>query len=143
MLTRRFAILSLLALGACSSAPTIAPTTVQLGILGAPNMNGGAPARVKVYYLTESATFQSSDFFALFDAPEATLGSDLVSVSEFQLAPGRSVTDAQSFATAPTSIGVVAAFRDIDGRFLAVKPLVPATANPVQVTLSGNSVSLR
>lgn len=136
-------VILFLILAACSTAPTVTPTSVGLTISGAPGMNGGAPAQVKVFYLKDAGTFRASDFFALFDAPEATLGSDLVSVSEFQLAPGRTVTDSRSFAEAPAHIGIVAAFRDINGRFLAVRPLAPATLNPVSVTLDGNSVTLR
>ncbi|NSX53690.1 type VI secretion system lipoprotein TssJ [Parasulfitobacter algicola] len=139
-----FGILALLALSACSSTQVPTPTTVQLGITGAANMNGGAPAKIKVYYLNSPAIFRSSDFFAVFNAAEETLGADLVTVDEFQLAPGRTVTDTASFNTAPAAIGVVAAFRDIDGaNFLAVKPLIPNTANPVQITVTGNTVTIR
>ena len=64
-------------------------------------------------------------------------------VSAFSLVPGRNVTDSKRFLQPPAAIGVVAAFRDINGRFLAVKPLVADTLNPVAVTLSGNSVLIR
>lgn len=120
-----------------------APTSAQISITGAANMNGGAPARVKVYYLNATATFQSSDFFAVFDAPEQTLGSDLIAVEEFQLAPGRNVSDLKGFEVPPAAIGVVAAFRNIDGQFLAIKPIVPNSPNTVQVTLTGNTVSIQ
>ena len=122
---------------------TQAPTSAQLSITGASSMNGGAPARVKVYYLNAQDTFSSADFFAVFDQPEQTLGADLVAVDEFQLAPGRTVTDLKSFGTPPAAIGVVAAFRDVGGTFSAVKPLVPNAPNPVQITLAGNTVTIR
>lgn len=134
--------LALAALVGCTERGP-APTTVALSITGAVDMNGGTPAQVKVYYLNDAATFGSADFFAVFEAPEATLGVDLVSVSPFGLAPGRTVTDARSFASPPAAIGVVAAFRDINGTFLAVRPLVPNAPNPVQVTLTGNRVVIR
>ncbi|WP_299654851.1 type VI secretion system lipoprotein TssJ [uncultured Tateyamaria sp.] len=132
--------LSILA-GCAEQGP--APTTVTLSITGAADMNGGAPAQVKVYYLNDTERFRSSDFFAVFEQPEATLGADLVSVSPFSLAPGRTVADTKSFATPPAAIGVVAAFRDINGAFLAVRTLVPNAPNPVQVTLTGNRVVIR
>ncbi|MDO6590554.1 MULTISPECIES: type VI secretion system lipoprotein TssJ [Rhodobacterales] len=135
-----------LAVAACGAGPEIQPpaqTGVQLSITGAANMNGGAPAKVKVYYLSDAAAFRAADFFAVFDTPDVTLGADLVAVSEFQLAPGRTVTDTKTFATPPAAVGVVAAFRDIDGTFLAVKPLVPNALNPTRITLSGNSVTIR
>ncbi len=145
MLTRRHLIAAALAqltLSACSvSGP--ASTDVALSITGSTDMNGGAPAQVKVYYLKGTSQFRSADFFTVFDAPEATLGDALVQVQTFGLAPGRTVTDAKSFAEAPSAVGVVAAFRDINGQFLAVKPLTPGVPNPVTVTLSGNRVVIR
>lgn len=135
-------MLSAVALSACAPQRP-APTTVQLGINGAANMNGGAPAQVKVYYLNDAAAFRSADFFAVFGEPEATLGDDLVAVDTYQLAPGRRVTDTKSLTTPASAVGVVAAFRDVNGRFLTVKRLAPNTLNPVQVTLSGNTVTVQ
>lgn len=134
--------MALAALAGCADRGP-APTTVALSITGAADMNGGAPAQVKVYYLNDTAAFGSADFFAVFEEPEATLGSDLVAVSPFSLAPGRTVNDAQSFISPPAAVGVVAAFRDINGTFLAVRPLVPNAPNPVQVTLTGDRVAIR
>lgn len=134
--------LSLLALAACASPPPPpTPTVVELGITGAADMNDGAPARVKVYYLKAPAAFAAADFFALFEAPEATLGADLLDIDELQLAPGRMVTASKSFDTPPAALGVVAAFRDVGGPgFRAIQPLAPNTANTVPVTLTGNTV---
>ena len=90
-----------LALSACVTTPEPASTGVELNITGAADMNGGLPTQVKVYYLASDASFRSGDFFALFNEPEATLGSDLVAVDDFQLVPGRNVGDSRSFAQAP------------------------------------------
>ncbi|MEJ8472482.1 type VI secretion system lipoprotein TssJ [Roseibium algae] len=137
------AVLGLFLLSGCvSTAPS--PTTVDLAISGAANMNGGAPAKVKVFYLTSAATFNSSDFFTLFNTPQASLGTDLIAVDEFQLAPGRTVTDTRSINGTPSAIGVVAAFRDIDGaRFKAVRTIIPNSENRIRVTVSGTTVSIR
>lgn len=133
----------ILGLSACTTTPAPTPTTVGLGITGAANMNGGAPAKVKVYYLNDATTFRSLDFFAVFNAPEETLGAALIGAEEFQLSPGKTVTDTKTFTTAPAAIGVVAAFRDIDGTFLAIKPLTANASNPVQVILTGNTVTIQ
>ena len=137
------ALFGLMTLAGCvSGGPS--PTSVDLAISGAANMNGGAPAKVKVYYLASPATFQSADFFALFNNPEATLGTDLIAVDEFQLAPGRTVADTRIVNGNPTAIGVVGAFRDIDrAKFKGVKRLVPNSENRVRATLSGTTVSVR
>lgn len=133
------ALASFLVLFGCvASGP--ATTTVQLSIAGTDDMNGGAPAKVKVYYLASSGTFRTSDFFAVFNSPQATLGSDLIAVDEFQLAPGRIVNNTRSFPTAPAAIGVVGAFRDINGaKFLDVRPF----NNNIRIVVSGKSVSIR
>lgn len=146
MITRRRLILSTLALGALSACASQgpAPTNVALNITGAADMNGGAPAQVKVYYLADANTFRTADFFAVFEAPEATLGNDLIATQTFGLAPGRTITDTQSFSTTPpAAIGVVAAFRDITGGFSTSRTLVPSALNPVAITLTGNRVTIR
>ncbi|MTH98019.1 type VI secretion system lipoprotein TssJ [Roseibium sp. RKSG952] len=137
------AVIGLLVLTGCvSTSPS--PTTVDLAITGSANMNGGAPAKVKVYYLASTAEFGSADFFTLFNTPEAALGGSLVAMDEFQLAPGRTVTGIRSVNGTPTAVGVVAAFRDIDNaRFKSVRSLKPNAANRVRVTVLGNSVSVQ
>ena len=147
MLTKRIflATAAAVALFGCGASGP-AETTVNLSMTGAADMNGGAPAQAKVYYLTDTTAFRSADFFAVFNQPEATLGDALIKVETYQLTPGGTVTDTQSFPAAaptPTAIGVVGAFRDINGAFLQVRPLAPNVPNTVQVTLSGNTVTLR
>ncbi|MFK7943553.1 MAG: type VI secretion system lipoprotein TssJ [Paracoccaceae bacterium] len=143
---RRFAITGLLAtaVSACAPPPPAAPippTTVALTITGDMDMNGRRPAKVKIYYLASPARFGLADFFALFDQAEATLGADLLGSDEFSLGPGRVVTDAKEFATPPAAIGIVAGFREVGGPgWRAITPLTPNAPNPVQVTLSGNTV---
>lgn len=135
------AIASTLALGGCVTAP--GPTTVNLTMTGAATMNGTAPAKVKVYYLASSAAFRAADFFPVFNTPQAALGSDLLAVDEFLLAPGRTLTNSRRLATPPAAIGVVAGFRDIDhARFKDIRPLTPNATNTVRVTVSGNAVSI-
>lgn len=134
-----------LAVAACAPAPAPAPKTdVAISFTASGNMNGGAPAQAKVYYLTAPGTFQAADFFAVFQQPEATLGAELVAVDDFQLSPGQGATGSRSFDIPPVAVGVVVAFRDIgNARFSAVRPLTPGTLNPVAISVSGNSVSIR
>ncbi|MEM7667603.1 MAG: type VI secretion system lipoprotein TssJ [Pseudomonadota bacterium] len=147
MITRRTmgqltAATLLAGLTACAEPPP-PPTTVALSIVGGATMNGGVPAKVKVYYLTSAANFQAADFFAVFDTPEATLGPDLVAVDEYLLAPGKTEEDAKSFATPPAAVGVVAAFKNIgQPGWRAVAPLAPNTANPIAVALEGDTVTV-
>ncbi len=129
-------------LSACGAAPP-PPTEVALTINGGANMNNGRPAQVKVYYLAAKAAFDGGDFFALFDTPEAVLGTDLVSVDSYLLQPGATVTDAKSFKEAPAHIGVIAAFQSVDQPgWKATKPLAAKKVNNAEVSVSGMNVNL-
>lgn len=132
------------ALSACGSPPP-PPTDVALTVSGGAGMNNGRPAQVKVYYLASKAAFDGGDFFALFDSPEATLGTDLVAVDSYLLQPGAVVTDAKSFkpTQAPSHIGVIAAFQSVDQPgWKASEALAPKTANNAVASVAGMSVSL-
>ncbi|MEO1469453.1 MAG: type VI secretion system lipoprotein TssJ [Pseudomonadota bacterium] len=128
----------------CTPEP-VPPTDVALNIEGTASMNGGAPAQAKVYYLTSTANFEAGDFFALFNDPRGTLGTDVLQVDEYLLSPGASVQDTKVFspALAPTAIGVVAGFRDIDQPgWRTTAPLTPNGPNAVTVVLDGSTVSV-
>lgn len=137
--------LAALALAACAAPEPPAPTVATLTLTGAADMNGGLPAQAKVYYLRSAAAFETADFFALFDAPEATLAADLVAVESHLLAPGRTLTETRGFdaAAGPVALGVVAAFRDISGPgWKASIPLSPGAATAAAATLGASSVAL-
>jgi len=132
--------LAALMLSACGAEPPPppAPTTVALSVEGRADMNGGAPARVKVYYLNSDAAFRNADFFSLFEDPQAALGPDLVAVDEYLLTPGGSEEAAKSFDAAVPFIGAVAGLRDIDRPgWKATSPLEPRAPNPIRLTLDG------
>ena len=132
-----------LALGACAGPTPPPPTTVALSLTGAPEMNGGFPVQAKVFYLRSPAALETADFFAVFQQPEATLGADLIAAETHLLAPGETLTAAQSFDDAPAAIGVVAGFREIDGPgWQAVAPLAPQAANVVAVTIGADAVAI-
>jgi type VI secretion system protein VasD len=148
ILRRRFlgltgAAVAAAALSACGAPPPPPPTDVALSIAGGSDMNNARPAQVKVYYLASKAAFDGGDFFALFDTPEATLGTDLVNVDTYLLQPGSAVADAKSFKQAPSHVGVIVAFQSVDQPgWKAVKPLAPNTVNTVAASVSGTLVSL-
>ncbi len=138
------ALLAVLALAACAEPPPPpAPTTVALTIVGEPGMNGGASAKVKVYYLNADANFQAADFFKLFDEGAATLGGDLVTIDEYTVSPGQTIEDARTFDAAVPHIGVVAGLRDIDRPgWKASQALAPRAPNAIGLTVSGEGVKV-
>ncbi len=141
--TRLAAALALgaLALAACGGPPP--PTTVTLALTGSADMNGSAPAKVRVVYLGSQARFSTADYFVLAEGAEAALGPDLIAVDDYLLSPGQSIRDARSFDQPVTHVGVVAGYRDI-GRagWRGAAPLVPRTANTVTATVGGSAVAV-
>ena len=131
----------LLALAGCNGPSA---TTVNISAAGSANMNGGAPVKLKVFYLKSAGNFASSDFFALFNKGSETLGDNLLGTDDIQMVPGRTANKSRSLATEPTAVGVVAAFRDIGAaKFSAVRRISPGQENNLKVIVSGNSVSIR
>ncbi|WP_339948155.1 type VI secretion system lipoprotein TssJ [uncultured Albimonas sp.] len=135
-----------LTLAACGGPPPPPPpTTATLSLTGAPGMNGGLPAKVKVYWLRAPARFEGADFFALFGDAQEALGPDLIAVDEHLLAPGETLGSVRTFdrpAETPAVVGVVAGFRDVgQPGWSATAPLTPNAANPLAVTVSAAAVS--
>ncbi|SFH79919.1 type VI secretion system lipoprotein TssJ [Albimonas pacifica] len=135
-----------LALAACGGPPPPPPpTTVALTLTATPALNGGLPAQAKVYWLRSAARFEGADFFAVFGAPEATLGPDLVAVDAHLLAPGETLEISKTFdqpAATPAVVGVVAGFRDVgQPGWSASAPLAPNAANVRVVTLGSAVVA--
>lgn len=132
-----------LGLSACGMPPP-PPTTINLTVAASATSNSGNPVQVKVYYLRSTPKFEGGDFFSLFNSPEATLGADLADTDNYLLTPGTDATGARSYDTAaPVAIGVIAAFRSVDQPgWRAVGALAPNTANPINVTIDGTTVTI-
>ncbi len=113
-------IFVLLALTACSSKlPTIFPTKIKAQLLVSheinPDINNRpSPLVVRIYELTSADTFDSAEFFQLYDEEAATLGGDLIARQEFEVLPG----EGRELVFKPQDntrvFAVLAAFRDID-----------------------------
>lgn len=113
-------IFVLLALTACASTlPTIFPTKIKAQILASheinPNINNRpSPLVVRIYELASADTFNSAEFFQLYDEEAATLGGDLIARQEFEVSPG----EGRELVFKPQDntrvFAVLAAFRDID-----------------------------
>ncbi|RMF37034.1 MAG: type VI secretion system lipoprotein TssJ [Alphaproteobacteria bacterium] len=136
------AMLAMLVLAACGpSAPE--PTRIALGISTSPDMNGGAPARIQVFYLKGPGGFSSADFFSLSQNAVATLGADLASQAVYTVNPGSSQQDAASIPQPVTHVGVIVGFRNIGSSvwrgIVAVKPNAP---NSVSIEVSAAAVNV-
>ncbi len=110
----------LLAFTGCSSSPlTIFPTKIKAQILASheinPDINNRpSPVVIRVYELNSAATFNSVEFFQLYDEESATLGGDLIARQEFEISPG----EGRELMFKPQEntrvFGVLVAFRNYD-----------------------------
>lgn len=110
-------------LPACSSDPVQPPppppTVVELQIeagadVNADNAGNGAPIMLRLYELRESDSFNTADFFALFDQEQVTLSADLARKQQFLLKPGETKKLSLQPDDDVHSLGFFAAFRQLD-----------------------------
>ena len=82
-----------LVLVSCATPPPPKPTIIQVSLTVDVNTNPDArgrasPVVARLLELKSLATFQSADFFSLFDREREALGGDLVAKQELALQPG-------------------------------------------------------
>ncbi len=110
------ALLLAAAVAGCGGAPPPPPpTVVNLTLKATADVNAGitgqgAPVQVRVYQLASTSAFDGADFFQLFNHDTATLGTDLVHVDQFLLAPGASKTVVLKPNAQVTALGFFAAY---------------------------------
>ncbi|HEX7868449.1 MAG TPA: type VI secretion system lipoprotein TssJ [Variovorax sp.] len=147
---RRIAVLGLagagLLLAGCAAKPVVTTVTVTLtaGADANPDARGRAsPLTVRVYALKSPGPFEGSDFFSLFEKDQATLGAELVQREEVLLRPGE--TKKLDFNLPPDakSMGVMAAYRDLDrARWREVRPVVTGKAQALDVTFGARAMRI-
>jgi len=138
---REFLLLpAALLLARCSPAPK-PPPVLTLTMVGSADQNldpGGkaAPIAIKVYQLTATAKFASSDWTSLTEGEQTTLGQDEAAPSQqFVVAPGETQTQTFTLKTGVQNIGIVALYRDIDhAQWRAMAPA--ADSGPTNLTLN-------
>lgn len=145
-LTRRAALGSLLALGACA-APPPPPAVVTLEVEGGadqnPDPNGRpSPVALQVFLLNATAKFERADWTALTEREQATLGADSAGSEQFVIAPGEKRTIVREPRAGVQAIGLVALFRDVDAgaRWRAVLPIATSGPTKIKVRLQRNAV---
>lgn len=75
----------------------------------------GHPAPLSVYFfqLKKADTFQSADFFSLYNQPKKTIGGEFVAVSKIELLPSTRSQLNVNLLDGAKFIGIVAAYRDV------------------------------
>lgn len=146
-----FACLAALVLaGGCAAPPPPPPppTIVQLTVTAAPDVNPDptgrpSPVIVRIYQLASPSSFDTADYFRLFDQETATLGADLASREELRLAPGQSQSLTREMRPNARFVGVAASYRDLQNAVWHASTAVPPNATtPVSVSLGRLRVTL-
>jgi len=137
-------------LAACVAAPPPPPPTevvLSISADGAvnPDPSGRAsPVQVHLYWLRGAGAFQSADFFALTGDPSATLGADLAAHEVVTLRPMEQQGMTRRTAAGVTHVGVVAAYRSLDGVSWRAVSSFPANARTgFTLALGANGVTMR
>lgn len=128
-----------LALSACASSgepKPKEPIRLDLRVNALPDVNPddrgrAAPIVVRIYELKNDGAFDTADFFTLQTQDKSVLGDDVVKRDELQLRPGEHQTLVRRPDPATTTVGVIAAYRDLPNavwRAVYVMPAAPEKA---------------
>jgi len=135
-------------LALAQSAPGAAATPLELTVVGGPTLNLNAQGRpspvvVRIFDLGASAAFEAADFTGLFEHPGDALRTDLLAQEEFTLRPGDIQEHNRDLPPRVQSLGVAAAFRDIQQAVWHLTvPLKPGRRNFVLIDLDRNTIRL-
>jgi len=145
MIRRRLLLLAppAIALAQCGPKP---PAVLTLTMIGGADQNPdtsgkAAPVAVRVYQLTQTASFERADVFALTEHEQQTLGQDNAGTQEFVLSPGE--TQSKTFELKPgvQAIGIAVLYRDIDNAQWRADSAV-ATSGPTKLTLTVGKLAI-
>lgn len=125
------------------------PTTVTLLLSGESTVNPApdgrpSPIVVRVYQLKSNTAFDAADFFQLYDGEAAILKENLLGRDEIVVTPSSTQTLVREFKPDAHYVGVLAAFRNLDGAtWRASAKVSPNKKTEVQVRLGARSVALK
>ena len=149
-----------LVLAACASGDPKPrePLRLDLTVNAAATVNPdgqkrAAPIIVRVYELKTDGAFNAADFFTLQDRDKTVLADDLVKRDQFQLRPGEHVTITRTADPSTTTLGILAAYRDLPNsvwRAVYALPVTPdkawyrfpAPKLKLTITLDANAIKV-
>lgn len=130
--------------GCGSASPPLLQGSLKAEPATNPDLNGRpSPVVVRVYELKSLGSFNSADFFALFERESETLGADLVGREEYDLRPAETRPYRRQLQPDTRFIGVIAAFRDLENsRWRQVAPVPPKKAVTIAIGVEARAVSM-
>ncbi|OPA96770.1 type VI secretion system-associated lipoprotein [Pseudomonas fluorescens] len=113
------AVATALLLTACAKDAAKPDTTAELHFHAIAGLNPGAngqaaPVRVRIFELKNAATFGRSDYFALADRAQSTLGLDLLDQDEVMVQPGQQLSIKRDLDPSTRQIGLLVGYRELD-----------------------------
>jgi type VI secretion system protein VasD len=143
-------LLMTLLISACFSKDPPAPATIiNAQILATETINPdgegrSSPIVVRLYELKNLGTFNTTDFFPLYNEEAATFGNDLVYRKEFSMMPGGKKLYTRTPTADTQYLAVIAAFRNIDqATWKAAVPIPVERVTNLIIQLDRLSVSIR
>ena len=107
-----------------------------------PGANGqAAPVRVRIFELKNAATFSRSDYFALADRAQSTLGLDLLDQDEVMVQPGQQLSVQRDLDPSTRQIGLLVGYRELDrAQWRTVINVPPRQYSEYQISLDVHAV---
>lgn len=107
-----------------------------------PSTNGqAAPVRVRLFELKNAATFARSDYFALADRAQSTLGLDLLDQDEVIVQPGEQLNIRRDLNPVTRQIGLLVGYRELDrAQWRTVISVPPRQYSEYQISLDVRAV---
>lgn len=123
------------------------PIRLDMRVNALPDVNpdergSAAPIVVRIYELKNAGAFEAADFFTLQTQDKTVLGDDVVKRDEWQLRPGEHQTVIRRPDPATTSIGVIAAYRDLPNAVWRAVYAMPAAPDKAWYRLSTPKLKL-
>lgn len=136
-------------LSACGGAPpTVPATVVEATVSTTDRVNAGAngaaaPLELRIYQLASGTSFDSANFFPLYEKDAATLKTDLVRRDDLLLGPSGSKTLTLMPEDRAKAIGVFAAYRDYERlSWHTSVPLPPHVTSKLTVTAGADGLKV-
>lgn len=117
--------------------PSQLETKVQAANYLNPNIyNQSSPVVVVIYQLKSPTAFTQANFFALYNEPLKTLGTDLLDKREVEMRPEQQLELKQTLAPSTAYVGILAGYRSPDSAQWRQLIQIPTDKKRVKIAIS-------
>ncbi len=139
--------LAMATVAACGSSKP-SPTNFTIAVAANSGVNPNAegapsPVVVRIYELKGTGTFNSAEFFDLFDNDVAKLGGDMLGKREYELKPGQKEEYVFEGSPDTKTIGVIAGYRSLDrAKWRSTLDVDPGSSNKLNIVVNVLAVTV-